>query len=107
MRAHCREIIAWARGADIQVRINGVWEDRDWPAWYPEREYRVKPHTRVGARFQIGKDVYILVHAGDNHLCLIDVNDGSRWCNPFPVQDIHQVSQEELQQIAGLQHKPL
>lgn len=37
-------IIAWANGADIQVkgRVSKKWEDTKYPAFYPNVEYRIK-----------------------------------------------------------------
>jgi len=44
---HHKEIIAWANGAEIQVRstLNSKWCDckDNNPSWNPEYEYRVKP----------------------------------------------------------------
>ena len=44
---HADVIIAWANGAQIQVKAhNVVWEDRENPVWSVDREYRIKPEPK-------------------------------------------------------------
>lgn len=40
---HSDLIVAWARGADIQVRVNFEWYDDPKPCWNNDVEYRIKP----------------------------------------------------------------
>lgn len=44
-RPHYDLIIAWANGAEIQMKRerDGKWIDRENPAWDPAVEYRIKP----------------------------------------------------------------
>lgn len=40
-------IIAWANGAKIQVyEAGGIWQDSEYPAWYPDCTYRIKPEPK-------------------------------------------------------------
>jgi len=44
---HADLIHAWAEGAQIQSRADGgYWEDRDYPSWSPDWEYRIKPEPK-------------------------------------------------------------
>lgn len=45
MHKHCKEIIAWARGAVIQYKAGNKWEDvlDNKPTWNEKDIYRVKP----------------------------------------------------------------
>jgi hypothetical protein len=41
---HYDLILAWANGAEIQNEYNnGIWLDEDFPYWYPDNNYRIKP----------------------------------------------------------------
>jgi hypothetical protein len=41
---HYNLILAWANGAEIQNEYNnGIWLDEDFPYWYPDNNYRIKP----------------------------------------------------------------
>lgn len=44
---HKELIKAWAGGAEIQMfdTLTGKWLDTPNPAWYTEKEYRIKPNT--------------------------------------------------------------
>ena len=43
---HADEIIAWANGAQFQRQNrDGEWVDDNYPYWYPDVNYRVKPKT--------------------------------------------------------------
>lgn len=51
---HAEAIKAWADGAEIQHRAyDGKWEDCNYPYWYEEKEYRVKPKTKV-IKYRVG-----------------------------------------------------
>lgn len=39
---HADLIIAWANGAEIQVKNDGNWTDIE-PSWLKNKEYRIKP----------------------------------------------------------------
>ena len=40
---HAKEIIAWANGAEIEIKLECCWVYIDKPTWELHREYRVKP----------------------------------------------------------------
>lgn len=40
-------IVAWAKGAQIQVKDFGAWVDLDDPLWNENKEYRIKPAEKV------------------------------------------------------------
>lgn len=41
---HAELIKAWADGAEIQIKVNGVWSDIPNPVWSAD-VYRIKPKT--------------------------------------------------------------
>lgn len=44
-----KEIKAWADGAEIETKANGVWKSYnkgESPLWYEECEYRIKPQPK-------------------------------------------------------------
>ena len=44
---HYDLILAWANGAVIQNEYNnGIWLDEDFPYWYPDNNYRIKPEPK-------------------------------------------------------------
>jgi hypothetical protein len=40
---HAELIKAWADGAEIEVKVNGGWDNAKRPSWAEFTEYRVKP----------------------------------------------------------------
>ena len=45
---HADVIIAWANGAEIEFRKSPehIWDAAEFPGWYENYEYRVKPPTK-------------------------------------------------------------
>lgn len=40
---HAELIKAWADGATAQSLVHGKWQDREYPTWWEELEWRIKP----------------------------------------------------------------
>ena len=44
---HAAVIKAWADGAKVQSKVSGSqWMDNDYPQWYENTQYRVKPEPK-------------------------------------------------------------
>ncbi len=56
---HAELIKAWADGAKVQYRANGIeWFDSDRPHWHDETEYRIKPEPKPDfcALYKVSKE---------------------------------------------------
>jgi hypothetical protein len=68
---HAEVIIAWANGAQIQVKAHKLaWEDRENPLWDTDSEYRIKP---VHAKWQ--QDLIDAVKSGK----VVEFESGGIW----------------------------
>ncbi len=72
-------IIAWANGAEIQVKydikdewIN--WDDSDSPSWHENFEYRIKPEPKPDYYFYFGYD-----DSGKNGCLFNDREPSNEW----------------------------
>ena len=43
---HAELIKAWADGAEIEVKVNGGWDNAKRPSWAEFTEYRIKPEPK-------------------------------------------------------------
>jgi len=43
---HAEIIKAWADGQDVQINLGDGWEDINYPNWYAQFDYRVKPEPK-------------------------------------------------------------
>lgn len=69
-----------------------------------EKEVKLRGQTyRVGQRFMIGysKKPYILSQVSEHRVCLISLDDGNRWQDSVPVEDIRAITKSEMLQITG------
>ena len=57
---HAAEIIAWANGATIEVRVpKGKWMVSHSPYWHVDHEYRVKPKPDVVRYFNVSNNCFL------------------------------------------------
>jgi hypothetical protein len=66
---HVEVIHAWADGAQVQVKWDGVdWQDSKDPAWFTEWEYRIKPAEKVVRWLWLSKQYDGMWHTGTTYM---------------------------------------
>lgn len=50
---HAEFIIAWANGAEIEVKVNGEWDSVKRPTWFEDAEYRIKPESKPDVAYEV------------------------------------------------------
>jgi hypothetical protein len=54
---HYDLILAWANGAEIQNEYKDkVWIDEEYPFWYPDNNYRIKPELASKPVIKVSQD---------------------------------------------------
>ena len=104
---HADVIIAWANGAEVEVRAVSTeqWIDLDRPEWWPDQEYRIKPDKtyRIGLRFELGicKEVYLLCSINFNTVSLNNLEGGTQWVPPTNVGNKLHITEKEMLKITA------
>lgn len=63
---HAELIKAWADGATAQSLVHGKWQDREYPTWWEELEWRIKPEPKPDfVRFAFAQGYKILTYDVD------------------------------------------
>ncbi len=71
---HADTIHAWAEGAEIEYRKSqeDIWNEAEFPGWYENYEYRVKPPTK---KYRVA-----LFNNGDAYTGTADTTEGANFC---------------------------
>jgi hypothetical protein len=98
---HYNEIIAWAEGKEIEVKLpSGTWMDAPCPNWNPDTPYRVRdPYRELKDAHETGKIIQIINDYGWEDI---------RLNKPFwnePVENYRIKPEEPKQQLANNQNE--
>ena len=56
---------------------------------------------KVGQKFMINQNHYILCQVDTFLVCLISLNNGNRYVNPLSIKNTDHISKSEMKRIAG------
>jgi len=80
----------------------GGWTSKFTPTWdWYKFNYRIKQDKlyKLGDRFIREGNEYILAQPLTNKVCLISLINGNRWEEPYPVENVSRITEEEFSEI--------